>query len=268
MLRRFRYKGMAQGFRPLVSVPARGGRLLPWIATLLVAGVAVAGPLLTGLNRPSIHKTARLTVKVITHFRPRKPVFRIKRQLPRPKRTKVFHASELREKHARPRHVVRHRIRRPRIHHKPPVHRKVFGLTKASVTKGASPVVARVGNTLMKAPEKTYKPPQKDAPAASPGKRQGVFDASEVERPPEFVYRAVPEYPEEAEEDEIQGVVTVWLLVDARGRPVKVERIKGPRKDLESAAKQAAMKSRFRPALYRSRPVMCRVRIPYEFRLE
>ena len=66
----------------------------------------------------------------------------------------------------------------------------------------------------------------------------------------------------------MEGVVTVWVVVDTRGRPAKVERVQGPRQDLKLAAKRAAMQSRFLPALYRSKPVMCRVQIPYKFRLK
>ena len=236
---------------------------MPWVAALLVAGVSVAGPVLNGWNPVRTHEPRRLAVRVIVHPRQQVLVPELEKRVESPKKKKkIFDARDLRKKVVKRHGRVRRHRPRKRV-----VPRKVFGVTRDSVTKGKSPVAVRVGNTLMKAPEKVYKPPAKqEAPASS--RARGVFGAGDVERPPRFVYRAVPKYPEEAEEDEVEGVVTVWVVVDTRGRPAKVERVEGPRRDLDLAAKRAALQSRFLPALYRSKPVMCRVRIPYRFRLE
>jgi len=263
MLKRFTRKGQAKGAVPRFPSRSKGRWLAVYLASFLFAGVGLAGPFLYDLNKTvNSYKRKRVLVRVVRHPKQEHLVQEVEKRPTQPKQApkKVFDASKLREK--RPRRRRHRRVKRKKRVMAP--RKEAFGLTQASVTKGGAAVAARVVDTLMKEPEKVYVPPK--APSVLP--RQGPYDVGDVERPPRFVYRAVPEYPEEAEEDGVEGVVLVWLIVDEKGRPLRVERVKGPSEDLELAAKRAAMRSRFLPAIHGSKPVMCRVKIPYRFRLE
>lgn len=267
MLRRFRYKGMAPWFKPLVFAQPKDERSLSWVVGLLVIGAGLAAILSDWRQRDVIPKKHSLLIEVVTHSVRHNPTVKTIKRTKLPPQQKKQKKRIFKALGSQKTSVRKHKRRRPPISAKPDANRKVFGVNKAGVTKGKSQMAVRVGNTLMKPPDKVYKPQHKKLIALS-GEKDRVFNAGEVERPPKFIFRAVPKYPEEAEEDEVEGVVTVWLVIDQHGRPVKVERVLGPRQDLEHAAKQAAMHSRFSPATYKSKPVRCRVKIPYRFRLE
>lgn len=263
MLQHFKRKGMAPGVRPVMVSPKKGDR---GIFTWSVVGVITAGTIITGmvigLPARDYPEKYRLRLRVVLH--PGKAVIPQKKPLAE---KKVFEARKPREDRQKVglKPPKKHNPQHKRFEKARPLHN--FGLRPASTTKGASHVTARPGNTLMKAQGKKYTSLPKQAEAKNIASDM-VYRAGQVDKPPTFVFRAVPRYPPEAEEDEVEGTVLVWVVVDKKGRPVKVERIRGESSLLVQAAKQAVIKSRFSPAIYHTRPVKCMVEIPYKFRLE
>jgi len=262
MFRRFEHKGMAPEIRLVTVRPVKQSNSIFIIIAVIVTGFIVVGLILNPVViRPRVHR--RVSLKVAFHKRPEKT-----RKTIIVDEKKIFNAKKTDEIQKK----VRTEEKKPRIarHKQQKKHgkTKMFGITPDSTTKGESPVVARVGNTLMTVPSKktVVGPKQPVIKGALPDRT--VYGSSQVDQPPEFVVRAVPQYPAEAEEDEIEGTVIVSVIVDKKGLPVKVEKIKGESPVLFQAAKKAVMSSRFSPALYESIPVMCRVEIPYRFRLE
>jgi protein TonB len=74
-------------------------------------------------------------------------------------------------------------------------------------------------------------------------------------------------YPESARKDSVEGTVLVVAFIDEKGmvRAVRIE--KSIRKDLNEAASQAVMQSRFKPAMLHGKPVKSRLTIPVRFKL-
>jgi len=103
-------------------------------------------------------------------------------------------------------------------------------------------------------------------PADSLKPRPGVFVAYEVQ--PKFLERVTPKYPRKALENCIEGKVWVQVLIDKSGmvRDVKISKASGTNVGFEKAAKKAAMKSKFSPAIQSGRPIAVWATFPFEFK--
>ncbi|TPW06793.1 MAG: periplasmic protein TonB, partial [bacterium] len=100
-------------------------------------------------------------------------------------------------------------------------------------------------------------------PPADPGPDDFVA----VEQLPELVWMQEPVYPELARQAEIEGVVELLVLVSREGS-VKTIRLARSIEALDGAAMSAAATARFRPALWKGKPVAVWVMIPIQFRLD
>jgi len=89
-----------------------------------------------------------------------------------------------------------------------------------------------------------------------------------VEKYPEMVVSAHPEYPEIAKRAGITGKVYIKVLVDKEGRPKKAVVVKSDSELFNQAAIDAAMKSAFTPALQNNHPIAVWIVLPYRFTLE
>lgn len=89
-----------------------------------------------------------------------------------------------------------------------------------------------------------------------------------VEKLPEMVFAAKPEYPEIAKRAGITGKVFIKVLVDKEGRPKRAVVIKSDSELFNQAAQDAAMKSAFTPALQNQHPIAVWIVLPYRFTLE
>jgi len=89
-----------------------------------------------------------------------------------------------------------------------------------------------------------------------------------VEKLPEMVFAAKPEYPEIAKRAGITGKVFVKVLIDKQGKPKKAVVIKSDSELFNQAAIDAAMKSAFSPALQNQHPISVWIVLPYRFTLE
>ncbi|NCD25873.1 MAG: TonB family protein [Deltaproteobacteria bacterium] len=76
-----------------------------------------------------------------------------------------------------------------------------------------------------------------------------------------------PEYPREARRQGREGTVILKLSLDASGHVEAVEILRQAGFGMEEAAREAALRSRFRPATMNGRPVACQAILPLHFQL-
>ncbi len=161
-----------------------------------------------------------------------------------------------------------------------PLPRPVFGLTMSSLGKGKGAKVAmRVGNTLMKEPEKRVVPPEKVRPYVAPSRPQPPKERFEpipiyeVDQNPREWIKARAAYPPKAKSLGLEARVTLSVEIKRNGfvRRVKVISVQPPSSrgyGFGRAARQALRKFRFHPARYKGYPVDVIVRYIYRFELE
>jgi periplasmic protein TonB len=89
-----------------------------------------------------------------------------------------------------------------------------------------------------------------------------------VEREPQIIHSAVPEYPPLAVKANIQGRVVVRVWVDKQGRPREVHIWSSTDEILNDAALEAAKKYLFVPAYMNAGPVSVWVSLAFNFRLK
>ena len=125
----------------------------------------------------------------------------------------------------------------------------VFGLSMTSTRDGPGDFQMRVGNTLMKEPEDEIVPPEDVKPLRT-------VSFSRLEEPPRIIkdYRA--EYPEVPRSEGIEGTVVMYLTIDETGKVTAARVVRGVHPDLDSAAKAAAFRFRFRPGMSGGEPVI------------
>ena len=149
----------------------------------------------------------------------------------------------------------------PKPDEPPPI--PVFGVTMESVVgadTGASMSV-RVGNTLAKAPEEEFTPPDE----VKPFKVTSRFD---VDRMPQTKRRCTIDYPQEARNLGIEGKVILEVEVFGDGSVGKVKIIKGPGYGLNKAAQRAMKKCKFSPAVQGGKPVTTTITFTYRWELD
>ena len=103
--------------------------------------------------------------------------------------------------------------------------------------------------------------------AANPSGEPGMNDFVTVEKLPEMVNACKPEYPEAAKTKEITGKIYVKVLVDREGNPKKAVVIKSDNEIFNQPAIDAALKSKFTPALHDQKPTPVWIVLPYRFTL-
>ncbi|NJD22923.1 MAG: TonB family protein [Melioribacter sp.] len=95
-----------------------------------------------------------------------------------------------------------------------------------------------------------------------------VNEFRQVQKFPEMIESAKPEYPEVAKRAGITGKVFVKVLVDKEGTPKKAIVIKSEAEILNQSAVDAALKSKFTPALDEGKPISVWIVLPYKFNLD
>ncbi|MDP2035847.1 MAG: TonB family protein [Ignavibacteria bacterium] len=115
----------------------------------------------------------------------------------------------------------------------------------------------------------------KEAKFVSPGVRAPSYDETDpdidayikVEKFPEMISPATPDYPEEAKKNKITGKTFVKVLIDKEGNPKKAVVIKSQNELFNQPAVDAALKSKFTPALQGGKPIAVWIVLPYRFTL-
>ncbi|MEW5843348.1 MAG: energy transducer TonB [Bacteroidota bacterium] len=96
----------------------------------------------------------------------------------------------------------------------------------------------------------------------------GINEFVKVEKLPEMVEGSTPVYPKEAKEKGIEGKVYVKVLVDKEGNPKKAIVIRSDAEIFNQSAVDAAMKSKFTPAVNKGEKIAVWVVLPYKFKLD
>ncbi len=134
----------------------------------------------------------------------------------------------------------------------------VFGVTKKTVDKekATKGIGVRVGNTLMKEMEKEYTPPE-DVKDYSAGKDLEERDTdadkfspvpvTELATMPRAINPTKPKYPQELEEDEIEGEVILELSISKKGKVLSVKVIESEHPLFTKAAVKTAKNYKFVP---------------------
>lgn len=134
----------------------------------------------------------------------------------------------------------------------------VFGVTKKTVEKDkpTKGIGVRVGNTLMKKMEKEYTPPE-DVKDYSAGKdleerdtdtdKFSPVSVTELAVMPKAINPSKPKYPEELEEDEIEGEVILELSISKKGKVLKVKVIESEHPLFTKTAMETAKNYKFIP---------------------
>lgn len=84
---------------------------------------------------------------------------------------------------------------------------------------------------------------------------------------PILIYAPDPEFSDEARRAKYQGVCVVSLIVDAMGNPQHVHIIRPLGMGLDEKAMEAVRQYKFRPAMYKGRPVAVMINIEVNFRI-
>ena len=93
-----------------------------------------------------------------------------------------------------------------------------------------------------------------------------IVDLWKVEKKPRRKRQVEPEYPVIARKAGIEGSVTVTVLIGKDGKVEAIGQVVG-NEIFHEAAKAAAMKTEFTPALQNDKPVKVWVSLPFKFRL-
>lgn len=84
---------------------------------------------------------------------------------------------------------------------------------------------------------------------------------------PKLIYQVDPEFSEEARKAKFQGEVVVHLVVDATGRPTRVNISRPIGMGLDEKAKEAVSQYRFKPAMKDGRPVPVLMDVAVNFQI-
>lgn len=84
---------------------------------------------------------------------------------------------------------------------------------------------------------------------------------------PAIARMVMPEYPREARRLGKEGTVVLRISLDAAGEVAAVDVLQTPGYGLDESAREAVMRSRFRPATAHGKPVACQAILPVHFKL-
>lgn len=100
------------------------------------------------------------------------------------------------------------------------------------------------------------------------GTGSGGLNLGQVDTPPVPIKKEQPEFPDEARQMDISGRVVLKFLVEADGKVARISVISArPAGVFNRSAMEAIGKWRFKPGLYRGKPVAVWVELPVSFRL-
>jgi protein TonB len=104
--------------------------------------------------------------------------------------------------------------------------------------------------------------------ASDPGTAEGTEPGSRASAQPRLLERPEIPYPAQARRAGAKGRVLLLLRIDAAGRVAAARVIADPGAGLGEAARTAALRFRFAPALLEGEPVETEIRFTYSFVLE
>lgn len=141
----------------------------------------------------------------------------------------------------------------------------VFGVTMRSTVSGGSGMKVRVGNTLMKDPDKEFTKPEDVKAYRGPPKKDYV-PPSQVSRMAKRIGECRGKYPEAAKRQGLEGAVRLLITIEADGSVSTAKVLKGLGSGLDEAAVAALKRCKFEPA-YKDGSAVA-IRVPYTYRFE
>lgn len=104
-------------------------------------------------------------------------------------------------------------------------------------------------------------------PGEGGGYGGGVFTLGSGVTAPKLIYWIDPEFSEEARRTKFQGICSVALIIDQDGNPTNVHVVRPLGMGLDERAIEAVKQYRFRPAMYKGKPVRFAVTVLVNFRI-
>ncbi len=207
-------------------------------------------------------KKSRLIPFEIKKIKPKKIV---KKKIVRKKR-------HIKKKIVRKKLPVSHIRKKIEIKEKPKEIKPVFGVTKkTAVNKDKKAIAVRVGNTLMKEQEKKFTSPKKVKNYFA-GKKIEEFNPVsdfDLSKKPQFKMKIEPVYPEELQDEGIEGKVLLKISINKRGKIVKIKILKSDNPLFSKSAIAAIKKSTFIPGKDKNgKAVDATIRIPIKFEID
>ncbi len=104
-------------------------------------------------------------------------------------------------------------------------------------------------------------------PGIGGGYGGGLMKVGGVVSAPVLIYSPDPEFSDEARRAKYQGICVVGLIVDAQGNPREARVVRPLGMGLDQKALEAVRQYKFKPALYKGRPVAVAIDIEVNFRI-
>lgn len=132
-----------------------------------------------------------------------------------------------------------------------------FGMEEDALSETGD-LAAATGNTLMKEADTVVAPPPPPLPPAP------IF----LNQPPRILSGPAPEYPARALDRGLEGTVIALIAIDTTGRVSDVEIERSDGWEFTESVRKAVRRMSFAPPRRTGRPVACKFRRAFEFRLE
>lgn len=145
----------------------------------------------------------------------------------------------------------------------------VFGLSLSSTAVSNNGFNVRVGNTTMTEPGEK-KDPKDVKPLTGGGEGKGPVTVAQVSKLPQKIGECPPfdpstKYTQQAREKEIEGQVTLEVIVGADGNVGDVKLVRGIGYGLDEAAKAMMQQCRFEPGEMGADKVATKIRYTFTF---
>jgi len=95
-----------------------------------------------------------------------------------------------------------------------------------------------------------------------------IYAFEDLTEKPKMIHGESPAYPDEARKNGIQGTVLLTITLDENGNVGEVEVLESIDPLLDNAAKEAAKKCTFSPAMIDGKQVKAKLNLPYKFALK
>ena len=96
---------------------------------------------------------------------------------------------------------------------------------------------------------------------------KNYVDFFDLDVKPNLLHKESPDYPENMRKSGVEGRVMLKVYIDEKGDVMKSEVVRSVNKELDAAARKAAVKLKFTPGEKDGKKVPCIMAVPFEFRL-
>lgn len=140
--------------------------------------------------------------------------------------------------------------------------REVFGVKRNTIVNDTGSINVKVGNTVTKKEdEKVLRDDEADT-------LPDVAEEYLITSMPRAIKEIRPKYPKWAKEQKITGSVVFDILIDQNGEVRQALLVKGIHPELDTLAKDAIIKFKFKPAFIDKKPAAVRIKYAIKYLLE